>query len=326
MGRHTSRNSCRICTAPKNGNCSQRSLNWSSSVICVCDMNTAVADCPSDDPDHPNDWQERERERYRLRLGLRGTLLDDWFFGVRLETSASARSSNVTFGADTSTSSPGGGGPFAKGGRRHLRRPGVWRLQRLPRLYVYRRPNAEPVRQDADGVGRRHQPGRFGRAVETYITIGGGDSCSSLLQQGWESRCSAPPPEPFVKIDVFANFGQFVYDDTNPENPIGTRPTTTQPIGGETQQYPDMPMHSCSAGRSERSLISRTSFTSSLRQPSTTTPATATRLTSISLAISGGKSNRYQQSFGFRHPCRDRLESWENSNAHLRGFCDELRR
>src|SRR5206468_1187467 len=56
---------------------------------------------PSNDPDHPNDWQERERERYRLRLGLRGTVLDDWFFGVRLETSASARSSNVTFGADT---------------------------------------------------------------------------------------------------------------------------------------------------------------------------------------------------------------------------------
>ncbi len=34
-----------------------------------------------------NDWQERERERYRLRIGLRGTLADDWFFGVRLETS-----------------------------------------------------------------------------------------------------------------------------------------------------------------------------------------------------------------------------------------------
>ena len=24
---------------------------------------------PSNDPDNPNDWQERERERYRLRLG-----------------------------------------------------------------------------------------------------------------------------------------------------------------------------------------------------------------------------------------------------------------
>src|SRR5260370_6619894 len=62
-----------------------------------------------------NDWQERERERYRIRLGLRGTLLDDWFFGLRLETNANPRSTNVTFGADTSTSSPGGGGPFAKG-------------------------------------------------------------------------------------------------------------------------------------------------------------------------------------------------------------------
>src|SRR5947208_3559487 len=73
-------------------------------------------------PDHfqlgqnnSNDWQERERERYRLRIGLRGTLLDDWFFGVRLETSANARSTNVTLGGDTSPTSPGGGGPFAKG-------------------------------------------------------------------------------------------------------------------------------------------------------------------------------------------------------------------
>jgi len=64
---------------------------------------------PGDDPAHPNDWQERERERYRLRLGLRGTLLDDWFFGLRLEGNASARSANVTFGDETS------GGPFAKG-------------------------------------------------------------------------------------------------------------------------------------------------------------------------------------------------------------------
>src|SRR5213079_149597 len=63
----------------------------------------------------PNDWQERKRERYRLRLGLRGTLVDDWFFGVRLETSQNPRSTNVTFGDDSSTTSPGNGGPFAKG-------------------------------------------------------------------------------------------------------------------------------------------------------------------------------------------------------------------
>ena len=41
--------------------------------------------------------------------------MDDWFFGVRLETNASPRSTNVTFGDDASSSSPGGGGPFAKG-------------------------------------------------------------------------------------------------------------------------------------------------------------------------------------------------------------------
>jgi hypothetical protein len=35
----------------------------------------------ADNSNIPNDWQERKRERYRLRLGLRGTLVDDWFFG-----------------------------------------------------------------------------------------------------------------------------------------------------------------------------------------------------------------------------------------------------
>src|SRR6202171_6169988 len=56
-----------------------------------------------------DDWQERERERYRLRIGLRGTLVDDWFFGIRLETNANSRSTNVTFGDESS------GGPFSKG-------------------------------------------------------------------------------------------------------------------------------------------------------------------------------------------------------------------
>jgi hypothetical protein len=40
-------------------------------------------------------------------------------------------------------------------------------------------------------------------------------------------------------LDLFANFGQFVYDDSNPTNPIGARPTQTQPIGGETQLIPN---------------------------------------------------------------------------------------
>src|SRR5437868_4546742 len=54
----------------------------------------------------PNDTFKRSRERYRLRLGLRGTLADDWFFGLRLETSTNPRSTNLTFGDDA--------GPFGK--------------------------------------------------------------------------------------------------------------------------------------------------------------------------------------------------------------------
>src|SRR5262249_7279979 len=77
------------------------------------------ADSPLQPPENGvaghNDWQERDRERYRLRLGLRGTVLDDWFFGVRLETSQNPRSTNVTFGDDTSGSSNASfNGPFSK--------------------------------------------------------------------------------------------------------------------------------------------------------------------------------------------------------------------
>ncbi len=56
----------------------------------------------------PNDRSERERFRYRLRFGVLGKLLNDWSFGLRLETGAGSRSSNVTMGDD--------GGPFNKTG------------------------------------------------------------------------------------------------------------------------------------------------------------------------------------------------------------------
>ena len=58
----------------------------------------------------PGDTYQRNRERYRLRIGLRGTLVDDWFFNIRLETSSNPRSTNITFGDDTVQ----GPGPFAK--------------------------------------------------------------------------------------------------------------------------------------------------------------------------------------------------------------------
>ena len=111
--------------------------------------------------DRPNDTLRRSRERYRLRLGLRGTLADDWFFGLRLETSTNPRSTNVTFGDDA--------GPFGKTsdavgiGQAYLGYSG------LPRLQVHRRQDAESLREHSDGLGRRHQPRRHGGTMETHL-------------------------------------------------------------------------------------------------------------------------------------------------------------
>ncbi len=193
---------------------------------------------PGNDPDHPNDWQELERERYRLRLGLRGTLMDDWFFGLRLETSASARSTNVTFGDDTSTTSPGGGGPFAKGsdgiyvGQAYGGYKGfpgfIFTGGRMPNPFVITKMVWD---DDINPEGLAEQ------WKHTFVFGGEPPPPTSFSKDG-KAVVAGPPAEPFLKLDVFANFGQFVYDDSNPSNPIGPIPTVTQPIGGETQQVP----------------------------------------------------------------------------------------
>src|SRR5882672_2396678 len=55
------------------------------------EIRTAEAGAP-DTLSRPGDNTQRNRFRYRLRLGIRGTLVDDWFFGLRLETSTNPRS------------------------------------------------------------------------------------------------------------------------------------------------------------------------------------------------------------------------------------------
>ncbi len=55
---------------------------------------------------------ELDRARYALRLGLRGEAFDDFYYGVRLDTSPNPRSPWVTFG--TSSSGVPYQGPFGK--------------------------------------------------------------------------------------------------------------------------------------------------------------------------------------------------------------------
>ena len=177
-----------------------------------------------------DDSQERERERYRLRLGVRGTLADDWFFGIRFETNASSRSTNVTFGDEAS------GGPFAKNsdtvnvGQAYLGYKGFKDITltggRMSNPLVTTLMTWDP---DLNPEGLAEQ------WKHTFnFEFGGGSTASTEAYSKESGKGFVAPPasEPFkLKLDLFVNFGQFVYDDSNPENPLGPRATTTGQVG-----------------------------------------------------------------------------------------------
>ena len=174
---------------------------------------------------NPDDAQQRNRHRYRMRLGLRGTLVDDWFFGLRLETSASARSTNVTFGDDA--------GPFGKTsdpvyvGQAYLGYKGIKGLTltagRLPNPFV-----TTSMVWDGD-INPEGLTQQYKKTFNLSFGGGGGGgdagAASSYSKDGKDVATAATISEPTrMSIDFFANFGQFVYDDQNPENPIGANP------------------------------------------------------------------------------------------------------
>ena len=185
-----------------------------------------------------DDWQERERERYRLRLGLRGTLMDDWFFGIRLETNANSRSTNVTFGGESS------GGPFSKGddgvniGQAYLGYKGFQDITltagRMPNPLVNTLMVWDP---DINPEGMAEQ---WKHSFNFSFGGGGEATQSSYSKDGKSVASTQAASEPLkIKLDLFANFAQFVYDDANPENPFGRRATTVQPGTRGSQFVPN---------------------------------------------------------------------------------------
>jgi hypothetical protein len=174
----------------------------------------------------PGDTYQRDRARYRLRIGLRGTLVDDWFFGIRLETSTSPRSTNVTFGDDSSVN-----GPFSKDsdrisvGQAYLGYKGIRDLTlvagRMPNPFITSSMVWDP---DINPEGLAEQ---F-KHTFTFSTGGGSSSSAgtTMSKDGKTVATAGSTSEPQkMSIDLFANFGQFVYDDTNPENPVGPSPS-----------------------------------------------------------------------------------------------------
>jgi hypothetical protein len=169
-----------------------------------------------------SDTEQRERERYRLRLGLRGTLVDDWFFGVRIETSQNPRSTNVTFGDDSSN------GPFAKNsdgisvGQAYFGYKGfpdiILTAGKMPNPLVTTLMVWDP---DINPEGLAEQ----WKHTFTFA-MGGSEADATSYSKDGAALPAAKKTSGGAKLtlELFANFAQFVYDDSNPENPLGPSP------------------------------------------------------------------------------------------------------
>jgi hypothetical protein len=132
-----------------------------------------------------------QRFRYSLRFGLRGDIKDDFYYGFRLETASNPRSPWVTFGS--STSGVPYQGPFGKS------TAGI----NLGEIYLGWRP-APWVDLT---VGKMPNP------LYTTPMVWDGD----LNPEGAAERFKYS----VGNADLFATFGQFVYEDTNPNQTTG---------------------------------------------------------------------------------------------------------
>ena len=122
-----------------------------------------------------------QRLRYALRLGLRGEVYDDFYYGLRVETSANPRSTWISFGNSS-------GGPFSKSaagidiGQIYL----GWQPEKWVDLTVGKMPNpiyTTPLVWDPDISPE-------GATERLKYTVGA--------------------------ADFFATLGQYLYQDTNP--------------------------------------------------------------------------------------------------------------
>lgn len=133
----------------------------------------------------------RERFRYALRFGIRGDLFDKFYYGLRLETSTNPRSPWVTFGDDSNPTPSAKNSDGINVGQVYLGwRPTSWyemTVGRMPMpLYV------TPMIWDSD----INPEG----AVEKFKTTVGA-------------------------VDLFANLGQFLYQDANPDHGLPSSDT-----------------------------------------------------------------------------------------------------
>jgi hypothetical protein len=132
------------------------------------------------DPVAPRDVT-RDRWRYAVRIGIRGELVDAWYYGLRLETSTSNRSTWVTFGGDSPAPSDKSNDTINVGWAYFGWRPANW-LD----LTVGRMPNP-------------------------FFTSGSLVWDPDINPEGIAEKLSFPLNE---RTNLFGNFAQTVYADT----------------------------------------------------------------------------------------------------------------
>ena len=127
---------------------------------------------------------ERERFRYAVRLGIRGDLVDDFYYGLRVETSSNPRSPWVTFGDDSNPT------PSAKN-------------------------------SDTLAIGLVYLGWRAADWLE--LTVGKMPMPLYVTPMIWDSDINPEGAAEKFKhsigdVDLFATFGQFLYQNINPAN------------------------------------------------------------------------------------------------------------
>jgi Putative porin len=184
-----------------------------------------------------DDWLERDRLRYRLRVGLRGTLADDWFFGLRLETSTSNRSTNVTFGGDSNN------GPFSKNDDGIFVGQAYFGYTGFPDFKLTGGRMPQPLITTSlvwdDDINPEGLAEQWKHTFTFDIGGGGGEAVQGYSKYSKEGKgvVAAPAGEPFkLKLDLFANFAQFIYSGNIIQNGLGPRPTVSASAGGGTGQ------------------------------------------------------------------------------------------
>ena len=191
------------------------------------------ADNPTALAQSTSDTYRRERFRYAFRAGIRGDLFDDFNYGVRIETSSNPRSPWVTFGDDNSSRSIPT--PFQKGPNDTLA---------IGQIFL----GWHPTDWYEMTVGKMPMP--------LYTT-----------PMVWDSDIN--PEGAFEKFklsigdaDLFADFGQFVYQDTNPDTAIPSSDTwlLTFQVGANVKldkysSFKIAPMVYLYAGRGSTNLV-----------------------------------------------------------------------